>query len=292
MKNVVVTGGSGKAGRAVIRDLLANGHTVVNVDTVPPAEQLCHFMKADLCDFGEAIECLRIGAGTVDRRRSALGDTVAVIHLAGIPAPGIAPDSATFRNNILSTYNVFAAATAVGLGRVVWASSETAYGLPLTRNPPAFAPLTEEHDLVPETAYALAKVLCERMADEMARWNPTTRFLGLRISNVFDEADYAAIPSYWADPAMRKWNLWSWVDARDVAQACRLCLEADVAGAEVFTIAAADTLMPVPSRSLMAEWFPEVEIRADLGEFDTLLSIAKARRVLGYAPQFTWREIA
>jgi len=190
---------------------------------------------------------------------------------------------------MMTTHNVFSAATLLGLERVVWASSETTYGLPFTRVPPAFAPVTEDHPLAPETSYALAKVLCEHMAREMHRWNPGTRFVGLRISNIFEEADYELIPSFWDDPHLRKWNLWSWVDSRDVAQACRLSLEAGVPGADVFTIAAADTLMRQPSRELMARVFPAVPVREDLPEFGTLLSIAKARRVLGYAPRHTWR---
>lgn len=289
MKSVVVTGGSGKAGRAVIAELIEHGYRVMNVDLAPPREPLCHFFKADLADPGQAVDAIRRAAGTVDRRRSPLGEASAVIHLAGIPAPSLAPDAVTFQNNLLSTYNVFSAATLFGLDRVVWASSETAYGLPLTRTPPVFAPVTEDHPLAPETGYALAKVLSEQMAREMHRWNPGTRFAGLRISNIFDAADYAQIPSFWSDPSLRQWNLWSWVDARDVAQACRLALEAEIAGADVFTIAAADTLMKQSSRALMAESFPGVPVRGELGEFETLLSIAKARRVLGYRPRHTWR---
>ena len=289
MKSVVVTGGSGKAGRAVIRDLVEHGYRVMNVDLVAPREPLCHFLKTDLTDLGAAIDTIRRAAGTVDRRRSPLGDADAVIHLAGIPAPGLAPDATIFHNNLMSTYAVFSAATLFGVKRVVWASSETAYGLPLTRTPPSFAPVTEEHPLAPETGYALAKVLSEEMAREMHRWNPGTSFAGLRISNIFEDGDYAMIPSYWADPALRQWNLWSWVDARDVAQACRLALEADIAGADQFTIAAADTVMREPSRALMARAFPGVPIHGELGEFETLLSIAKARRILGYRPQHTSR---
>jgi nucleoside-diphosphate-sugar epimerase len=290
MRSVVVTGGSGKAGRAVIRELIEHGYAVMNVDIAPPPEPLCHFFKADLADLGHAVEAIRRAAGTVDRRRTPLGETAAVIHLAGIPAPSLAPDAATFHNNLMSTYNIFSAATLFGVPRVVWASSETAYGLPLTRTPPSFAPVTEEHPLSPETGYALAKVLSEQMAREMHRWNPGTRFAGLRISNIFEAADYAAIPTFWEDPALRQWNLWSWVDARDVAQACRLALEADIPGADTFTIAAADTLMRRPSRELMAQAFPGVTLRGDLGEFETLLSIDKARRVLGYRPRHTWRN--
>lgn len=292
MRSVVVTGGSGKAGRAAIRELLDNGYAVMNVDVVPPAQALCHFMKADLNDLGQTVDVLRQAAGTVDRRRQPLGAPARVVHLAGIPAPGLAPDAVIFRNNMMTTHNVFSAATLLGLERVVWASSETTYGLPFTRVAPTFAPVTEEHPLVPETGYALAKVLCEHMAREMHRWNPGTKFVGLRISNIFEEPDYDLIPSFWDDPQLRKWNLWSWVDSRDVAQACRLALEADVPGSENFTIAAADTLMRQPSRELMATFFPGVPVGPEIGTFDTLLSIARARRVLGYEPRHSWRTVA
>jgi nucleoside-diphosphate-sugar epimerase len=288
MRSVVVTGGSGKAGRAAIRELLAHGYAVMNVDMAPPAEPLCHFLKADLNDLGQAVDCLRRAAGTVDRRREPLGQPFAVVHMAGIPAPGLAPDAVTFQNNLMTTYNIFSAATLLGLERVVWASSETTYGLPLTRSPPAFAPVTEEHALVPESGYALAKVLCERMAEEMHRWNPGTRFVGFRISNILEEADYALIPGFQADATLRRWNMWSWVDSRDVGLACRLALEAEVPGCDVFTIAAADTLMEKPSAALMAAHFSGVPLGA-VAEHGTLLSIDKARRVLGYAPRHSWR---
>jgi nucleoside-diphosphate-sugar epimerase len=289
MKSVVVTGGSGKAGRAAIRELLGHGYRVMNVDRAPPREALCHFLQADLNDLGQTIDALQQAAGTIDRRRAPLGTPSSVIHLAGIPAPGLAADATIFQNNMMTTYNVFSAATRLGLERVVWASSETVYGLPFTRTPPKVAPVTEDHALAPETGYALAKVLCERAASEMHRWNTGTRFVALRISNIFEADDYTAIPSFWDDLALRRWNLWSWVDSRDVGQACRLALEADVPGADAFTIAAADTLMTTPSRALMAQSFPGVALRDGIGEFETLLSIAKARRVLGYAPRYSWR---
>ena len=295
MKSVIVTGGSGKAGSAIIKDLIAHGYAVMNVDVVPPREQLCHFYKADLTDAGQAIDAIRRAAGTIDRRRSPLGDAQYVVHMAGIPAPSLAPDAVTFQNNLMSTYNVFSAATLFGVKAVVWASSETVFGLPLTRSPPVAAPLTEEHPAMPESGYALAKLHCEQMAREMHRWNPGTRFVGLRISNIFEPPDYAAIPSFSADINLRKWNLWSWVDARDVAQACRLGLEVDVvkaggAGAEVFTIAAADTLMQQSNRELLAQAFPGVPLDAKLGDHETLLSISKARRMLGFNPGYTWRN--
>jgi nucleoside-diphosphate-sugar epimerase len=289
MASVVVTGGSGKAGQAVIRDLLAQGHRVMNVDLVPPREPLCHFFRADLTDYGQAVDALKRAAGTIDRRRTPLGEARAVIHLAGIPAPSLAPEATTFQNNLMTTYNVFGAATLFGLERVVWASSETAFGLPLTRAAPGPSHRSPRSIRWCRRRDALAKVLAEQMAREMHRWNPGTRFAGLRISNIFAAGDYADIPSFSADPGLRQWNLWSWVDSRDVAQACRLALTAEIAGADHFIVAAADTLMRQPSRELMAKAFPGVPVARDLGECQTLLSIAKARRVLGYRPQHTWR---
>jgi nucleoside-diphosphate-sugar epimerase len=162
MKSAIVTGGSGKAGRATIRELLAHGYQVMNVDTAAPAEQLCHFMRTDLNDLGRAVDALRLAPGTIDRRRAPIGEPSAVIHLAGISAPGLAPDATIFQNNMMTTYNVFSAAVRVGIKRVVWASSETIYGLPFTRTPSVFAPITEDHPLAPESGYALTKILCEK----------------------------------------------------------------------------------------------------------------------------------
>jgi nucleoside-diphosphate-sugar epimerase len=275
MGRVVVTGGSGKAGRAVVRDLLAHGEDVLSVDLVRSSELECEQLVADLTDFGETVEALR-GAE-------------AVVHLAAIPAPGLRPDEVTFRVNTTSTYNVFSAAPLLGLMRVVWASSETVLGLPFERERPAYAPIDEDHPALPEYSYALSKLISEEMARQFHR-RTGIPYLGLRFSNVMEPDDYARFPSFWGDPELRRWNLWGYVDARDVAQSCRLALRGAVGGAEVFIVAAADTVMNRPSTDLMAEVYPDVEIRGELGEFETLLAIGKARRLLGYEPAYSWRD--
>jgi nucleoside-diphosphate-sugar epimerase len=278
MGRVVVTGGSGKAGRAVVRDLLEHGQDVLSVDLVPsPSHEVAREQQivADLTDYGETVEVLR-GADSV-------------VHLAAIPAPGLRPDELTFRVNTTSTYNVFSAAPLLGLRRVVWASSETVLGLPFEREQPAYAPIDEEHPPYPEFSYALSKLISEEMARQFNRWTGIP-YVGLRFSNIMEPEDYERFPGFWDDAALRRWNLWGYVDARDVAQACRLALESDLGGAEVFIVAAADTVMTRPSRDLMAEVYPDVPIRGGLDEFETLLSIAKARRLLGYQPGFSWRD--
>jgi len=274
MTNVVVTGGSGKAGRAVMRDLIAHGYDVVNVDLKPPREMLSPFLEVDLGDLGQTVEALR-GAD-------------AVVHLGAIPAPGLRPEEVTFRNNMTSTYNVFSAATLLGLRRIVSASSETTLGLPFDREKPAYAPIDEDHPLYPESSYALSKVLGEEMARQVTRWSGVP-IVSLRFSNIMEPHDYGRFPAFQDDPQLRKWNLWGYVDARDVAQSCRLGLEADIRGAEAFIIAAADTVMERPNQELMAAVFPGVPLREGIGPYETLLSIDKARRLLGYAPGYSWR---
>lgn len=271
---IVVTGGSGKAGRWVVEDLRAHGHDVLNVDTRHDGSPHGQCLVADLTADGQAYEALR-GAD-------------AVVHLAAIPAPDIRSPSETFRINILSTYNVFAAAEANGLRRVVWASSETVLGLPFD-TPPLFAPIDESIAPRPEWSYALSKLLGEEMARQFNR-RTGIPFVGLRISNIIEPDDYAAFPAYWDDAQIRRWNLWGYVDCRDVAQACRLGLEADVSGAEVCIVAAADTVMTRPSADLMVEVFPDVPLTRPVEGRETLLSIDHAREVLGYEPAHRWSD--
>jgi nucleoside-diphosphate-sugar epimerase len=271
---IVVTGGSGKAGRWVVRDLREHGHEVRNVDTRPDGSAHGECFVADLTDPGQAFE--------------ALAGVDAVVHLAAIPAPELRTPAETFRINALSTYNVFAAAEAHGLQRVAWASSETVLGLPF-ETPPLFAPIDESIEPRPESSYSLSKVVGEAMAVQFNR-RTGIPFVGLRISNIMEPGDYAAFPSYWADAQLRKWNLWGYVDCRDVAQACRLAITAPVQGAEVCIVAAEDTVMTRPSADLMAEVFPSVPMRRAVSGRETLLAIDHARSVLGYSPAHRWAD--
>lgn len=285
MAKIAVTGGSGKAGQAVVRDLLEHGHDVLNIDQKPSPgssapDSPAPYLAADVTDFGQALEALSGG--------ETLPGIEAVVHLAAIPSPAHATPDQVFRTNITSTHAVFAAAARLGLRRVVWASSETTLGLPFER-PPDYAPVDEAH-VYPETSYALSKVLGEELARQFSRWSGIP-IIGLRFSNIMVRADYELFPTYWDDPSLRKWNLWGYVDESHVAQSVRAALEADVSGADSFIIAAADTVMKRPSRDLMAEVFPGVPVADRVEGTDTLLDIQKARATLGYAPEFTWREL-
>jgi nucleoside-diphosphate-sugar epimerase len=282
---ICVTGATGKAGLAAVLHLREHGHEVVATDIALSGDDVAAgVMAADLTDYGQATEVLR--------------GTDAVVHLANIPAPGRSTPAVTFHANVAMNFNIFHAAAALGLSRVVWASSETTLGLPFGHGPEQspgapgelrYAPVDEDHFPYPSTTYALSKVTSETIAEQISRWSGIP-FVGLRISNIMEPHDYRRFPSYWPDPHSRKWNLWGYVDVRDVAAACRLGLEADVTGSQNVIIAAADTVMNRPSRDLLAEVFPTVPLNREIAEFGTLLAIDRAKQVIGYEPGHSWRD--
>ncbi|QLD12109.1 NAD-dependent epimerase/dehydratase family protein [Microbacterium oleivorans] len=277
---IALTGSSGKLGSVVARELTAAGHEVIGFDVVGTRGPA--FVQIDLTDYGQVVDAF----GSVGDRHDGVD---AVVHLGAVPAPGIRPDIATFHNNMAATFNVFHAATRLGIDRVVYASSETVQGLPFDV-PPPYIPVDEEYPARPESVYSLVKHLEEQLAIELVRWHPQLSITALRFSNVMVPEDYAEFPAFDADPMRRKWNVWSYIDARDGAQAVLRALENAPAGFDRFLIAAADTVMSRPNAELVAEVFPGVEVRGDLGVNDSLFSTAKARRLLGYEPQHSWRD--
>lgn len=283
MARVLITGGGGSFGTACVKWLVAAGWDVIAVDQRRSEVPGARFVQADLTDLGQVVEVLRY----IDWQY--VGGVDAIVHLGAIPAPGITTGSATFDNNIRATHNIFLAAKLTGVKRVIWASSETTLGIPFDV-PPSQVPIDEAIPPRPESSYAMVKVLEEEMARHFCHWDPELVMIGFRFSNIIHEHDYASFTAFQQDPAQRRWNLWGYVDARDAAQAVELALSAPRQGANVYILAAADTVMPQTNRDLLDAEFPGIEINGDLGEHDTLLSITKARRELGYEPRFSWRD--
>ncbi|MCU1444995.1 MAG: UDP-glucose 4-epimerase [Cryobacterium sp.] len=277
---IALTGGSGKLGRTVLARLRAEGHEVLNLDR--DGARGAGFLRIDLTDYGQVIDAF----SGVDDQATGFD---AVVHLGAIPAPGLVPDVATFHNNMLSSYNVFQAARRAGIRRIVYASSETVLGLPFDTDPP-YIPVDEEYPARPESTYSLVKHLEEQMAIELVRWDPLLSVTALRFSNVMDPEDYAGFEAFQDDPTLRKWNLWGYIDGRDGAQAVLKALQSAPPGFERFIIAAADTVMRRPSAELAAEVFPNVSVAAGVAGRTTLLSIDKARRLLGYSPEHSWQD--
>jgi nucleoside-diphosphate-sugar epimerase len=173
MTRVVITGGSGKVGRASVKELIEHEYEVWNLDAVPPREEPCRFTKIDFTDFGQVVEAF----SEIDGGYKGVD---AVVHLAAIPGPSHAANIHIFHNNSTSSFNVFWAARKMGIKNVVWASSETLQGIPF-EVPPPYVPLDEEYPARPETAYALAKLVDEEMAKQFCRWDPELKMVGLRL---------------------------------------------------------------------------------------------------------------
>src|ERR1700732_3810326 len=265
---IIVTGGSGKAGRACISELLAHNYEVASVDLVRAPDLPVPFSRVELTDFGQTMAAF----SQVDDR---IRNVTAVVHLAAIPAPGLAPNQVIFETNLISTYNVFEAARQLGIKNIVWASSETVLGLPFD-TPPPYVPVDEEYPGRPETAYSLSKHLGEEIARQFCRWDPDLKIIGLRFSNVMEPHEYERFPSFQDDARKRKWNLWAYIDARDAAQAIRLSLKADLKGPEVFVIANADSVMERSNEDLLKEVYPGVPQKRKFGAHESLLATDKA----------------
>ncbi|BEP14033.1 NAD(P)-dependent oxidoreductase [Acidothermaceae bacterium B102] len=278
---VAVTGASGKTGPAVVAHLVSEGYQVRAIDSVgapgdrgPLAALGAPLVRADLTDYGQALD--------------ALDGADAVVHLAAIPAPGFFTDAHTLNTNTVINNNVFLSAAKVGVTRVVWSASETTLGLPFGEAAPRYLPVDEDHHPLPTSAYALSKVLGEVAAEHVSAWSGIP-FVGLRLSNVHVAEDYARVPSYSTDVRERVFNLWAYVDVRDVARACRLALTADVTGARNYIIVAQDTLMEQRSAQLAESAFPEVPLRRPLLGHESLLSGERAEVELGFRAEHSWR---
>jgi len=291
---VIVTGGSGKLGRATVKHL-SETYEVISVDTRRPPNisedgksglgGAYRLVEIDLTDMGSVLEVFHstdMGYAGVD----------AVVHLAAIPSPGQTSSSKQFQTNVMATYNVLEACRKLAIKNVVLASSETLIGIPFDPHLPEYLPIDEDTPRRPESAYSLSKLVGETIAEEYARWDPTAKIVSLRFSNVMLPAEYANFEGWQEDPSLRYWNVWGYIDARDGAQAIELALKKEYAGHHQYLIAAADTCMRTSNDQLVKSCFPNVIYTPTAKPNDTLLSISKAREELGFDPQYRWQDEA
>ncbi|MBI1311919.1 NAD-dependent epimerase/dehydratase family protein [bacterium] len=278
MKRIVVTGAAGRLGRKVVAELLSRDYEVLATDLERPESIPCRFLQADLTDAAAVLDVLT-GAD-------------AVIHLGAIPGPLSQPRSVTFRNNVLSTWNVAETAAAVGLKRIVSASSVFTLGWhesPETYWPES-VPVDESHPVTPYEAYGLSKVVGEEIIATVSR-RCGIPAVSLRLMNIIQEDGYFALP--WPVPTRGqpvRFVLWPYVDVRDAATSCRLALEAPVSGHEAVFIAAEETRFDAETAALLREFAPEVKLDAPIRGSGSVISIEKARHLLGFQPKFSWRQ--
>ena len=277
MKKIVVTGGAGRLGRLVTRELLAHGYDVLSLDRAHPAEKLCVSWVADLRNSGDVYEALQHVFG--------------VIHLGAYQAPNLVSDSETFTNNVAATYNVLKAAADLGVKKVVIASSTAAFGFIYAKIPwsPDYLPIDETHSSKPQDPYGLSKLVGEQSADSIVTVHKEMTVINLRFPGIIFDFSYEIVRERWNDPKGRARGLWAYIDARDAAMACRLALEVEFSGHEVMIVAAPASSMKEPTDELVRQYFPSALKRnpALAGNWSGVNS-AKAERLLGFKAKHLW----
>ncbi len=277
---VVVTGAAGLLGSQIVAALTAAGHEVRGVDVVSgPAPADVDFVRADLRDLGQAVQ--------------ALAGATAVIHAAAIPRPvGVTP-SEVLATNVLTAHHVVEAALLHGVGRVVSASSFSVLGWPFNPQPlvPDYLPIDEAHPLAPQEAYGVSKLLCEEILAAATRCAPSFSALSLRMPWIqMPDTFVRDVAPRRADPATATGNLWAYIDARDAAAGFVAGVDAELDGHRAVYLSAPDTFMEQDTISLVAEAFGGIDIRRPLPGHRSVLDCDAAQRLLGFAPQRSWRD--
>lgn len=285
---IVVTGGAGRLGRYVIKELVGHHHDVLCIDTVVPAEPACPSFAVDLRD--------------VKNLFSVFEGADAVMHLARIPfpytangfdpasglwqTPDIAVDTERFCHNVTITYNVLVASLEAGIKKIVTGSSLAVYGLyyPSRPNAPDYLPIDENHPLIPQDPYGMTKLVGEKLCDSFAR-KMEVQIASLRFAGIVTDEQYPILLERQRDPLCRGTGaLWSYIDVRDAAMACRLAVETNFSGHEAFNICAPKTMMKEPTLELVQRYLPQVKlIKSGLHQKWCGYDPGKAESILGFS---------
>ncbi len=287
---VVITGGSGRLGQYVVRELFTHNHAVAALDAIKPRECLCPTYTVDLTKFDSLLEHLN--------------NADALVHLARVRFPytengynvaeqkwefaDIAGDVERFNRNVAITNNVLAAAQACAVKKAVCGSSLAVYGFyyPSTELQPAYLPVDEDHPLRPQDPYGMTKLIGEKLCDALSQ-KTGAQVASLRFAGIYTEAHRSMLLDRKKNPLARGTGaLWSYIDARDAARACRLALEAEFGGHQPFNICASSTIMDTPTRKLIARYLPRItDLRSGLDDRGSGYSVDKAKRLLRFEPR-------
>ncbi len=291
---IFFTGGSGKAGRHAIAHLVERGYTVTNADLAPLNMPGVADLRIDLTDAGHVFNALYAFArGEEQEAGTGTPRYDAIVHFAAVPSLMLRPDNETYQVNVASTYNILDAAAKLGIKKVIFASSETTYGICFYdgEKKPAYIPIDEKHPTVPQDSYAMSKVVNEVTARS---FQERTGFdiYGLRINNVIEPHEYAEkFPPFMKDAELRRRNIFAYIDARDLGHMVDRCLQTDGLGYEVFNVSNDDMSVSLTSDEVIARFYQGVEKRREMGRDETFFANDKAKRMLGFAPKHSWREV-
>lgn len=288
---VLFTGGSGKAGRHAVEYLIAQGHRVLNVDKVALDLPGVENRIADITDAGQMFDVMASYAG-FDELEPGTGVPKfdAVVHFAAVPRLLMTSDNECYRVNTIGTYNVIDAAVKFGVKKIIFASSETTYGICFAdgERKPEYLPIDEEHPVIPEDSYAMSKVANEVTARSFQRRSGFDIY-GLRINNVIEPHEYAQnFPAYIAEPSLRRRNIFAYIDARDLGQMVDRCLKTDGLGFEIFNVSNDDHSVADSTAELIEKFYQNVPV-SDMGENETFYANTKAKKLVGFKPEHNWR---
>jgi UDP-glucose 4-epimerase len=256
---------------------------VIGVDLPARAELPgARYRQADVNDYAETLYAFE----GVD----------AVVHLARA-SPHASPNTVLSRQyvNTMTAWNVLQAAEALGLGKLVLASSVNAIGAAfnLTRVPPEYFPIDEQHPTRAQDPYSISKWAGEQISDgfapRLAAQGHTIQIASFRLHALLDDEGIARAGGERGDPEQHAADFWSYTSLRECARACRLALESSWAGHEVFFLNAADTTLSMATEQAIAQCYPGVSLRRPLPGFASVLDTRKAQHFFGWEHEITWR---
>ena len=273
-------------GRYVAADLHARGYDVVSADCATTVPLSGTAVIGDLADIAHAE---RVVAGAE-----------VLIHLARVPfpytwngydaatrtwrKPDPSGDATRFSTNVTITNNVLTAAVSAGTKKIVLGSSFTIYGLYYPSRPllPDYLPIDEQHPRRPDDPYSLTKFVSEELADACVTWN-SVQIASLRFPGVSGEDHSGFVEKRQHPMARGTGGLWTYLDVRDAASACRLAFERDIAGHEAFNICAPTSFMETPTEDMVRRYLPDVrDVRTAQHGNWAGYSTSKAAQLLGF----------
>ncbi|MBE1207660.1 NAD-dependent epimerase/dehydratase family protein [Aminobacter carboxidus] len=274
---IVITGSSGLLGRHVAAAIVAAGHDVLGIDAVVPADGNWAHVSADLTDLGVALQLIR--------------DCDAVVHIAAIPRPlGKAP-AEVFKTNVAIAYNVVEAAALSQARRFIYASSFSVLGYPFAENfvDPAYLPIDHNHPIGAQDAYGLSKWLGEEIVEAAVRRRAFSA-VSLRMPWIQTPESFFDSIGPRRELAEAARDLWSYLDARDAADAFIKALDWRGDGHVRTYLSAADTYSKQITEELVRRAFPATPITRPISGHEAIIDNTHALETLGFAPRHSWRD--